>query len=175
MLLAVAFSQASDVIGGLGTAAVAPTLAEAARFSRRGFGGRMAYGTPQPGRKVSPIDVKSFSDAPLYDLKTLRTVFLDFRQTGWEAELESNNRRDIDVPATVTIDGTVYKDVGVRFRGNSSGVDGPGGRRSFGGHAAGPALDPLVGLDDLSKAAQIEAAGGPGAPGPLPRPCPCDC
>jgi hypothetical protein len=31
------------------------------------------------------------------------------------------------------------------------GVDGPGGRRGFGGHAAGPTLDPLVGLDDASK------------------------
>jgi hypothetical protein len=31
------------------------------------------------------------------------------------------------------------------------GASGPGGRRGFGGHAAGPALDPLVGLDDLSK------------------------
>jgi hypothetical protein len=31
------------------------------------------------------------------------------------------------------------------------GVDGPGGRRGFGGYAAGPTLDPLVGLDDVSK------------------------
>src|SRR4029450_11283498 len=31
------------------------------------------------------------------------------------------------------------------------GVDGPGGRRGFGGHAAGPTLDPLVGLADASK------------------------
>jgi hypothetical protein len=31
------------------------------------------------------------------------------------------------------------------------GVDGRGGRRGFGGHAAGPALDPPVGLDDRSK------------------------
>ena len=125
MLLGVAFFQSSDVIGGMGTAAVAPTLPETPRFNRRGFGGRMAYGTPQPGRNVSPIDVKSFGDAPLYDLKTLRTVFIDFRQTGWEAELESNSRRDIDVPATVIIDGTVYKDVGVRFRGNSSTSSSP--------------------------------------------------
>ena len=31
------------------------------------------------------------------------------------------------------------------------GVDSPGGRRDVGGHAAGPTLDPLVGLDDVSK------------------------
>ena len=28
---------------------------------------------------------------------------------------------------------------------------GAGGRRGFGGYAAGPTLDPLVGLDDVSK------------------------
>jgi hypothetical protein len=31
------------------------------------------------------------------------------------------------------------------------GVDGPGPRRGFGGHAAGPTLDPLVGLNDAGK------------------------
>ena len=133
ILLAVACFQASDVIGGMGTVAVAPVLPEAPRFGRRGFGGRrMAYGTPQPGRRVSPGDVKSFGGAPLYDLKTLRTVFIDFPQAGWEAELEANYRRDVDVPAIVTIDGTTYKDVGVRFRGNSSYRMVPTGfKRSF--------------------------------------------
>jgi hypothetical protein len=121
MFLAVAFFQASDVIRGMGRAAAAPTRPDPSRFGRRGFGGsRLAYGTPQAGRRLLPGDVKTFSDVPLYDLKTLRTVFIDFRQTNWEAELESNYRRDVDVPANVTIDGTVYKDVGVRFRGNSS-------------------------------------------------------
>ena len=134
ILLGVACFQASDVIGGMGSAAVAPpVLPEPPRFGRRGFGGRrMDYGTPQPGRRVSPGDVKSPGAAPLYDLKTLRTVFIDFPRTGWEAELESNYRRDVDVPATVTIDGTAYKDVGVRFRGNSSYRMVPTGfKRSF--------------------------------------------
>src|SRR5262245_49755916 len=70
ILLGVACVQASDVIGGMGSVAVAPVLPESPRFGRRGFGGRrMAYGTPQPGRRVSPGDVKSFGAAPLYDLK----------------------------------------------------------------------------------------------------------
>jgi spore coat protein CotH len=133
IFLAVAFFQASDVIRGMGRAAAAPTLPDPPRFGRRGFGGsRLAYGTPQAGRRLLPADVKTFSDVPLYDLKTLRTVFIDFRQTNWEAELESNYRRDVDVPANVTIDGTAYKDVGVRFRGNSSYRMVPTGfKRSF--------------------------------------------
>jgi hypothetical protein len=131
--LAVAFFQASDVIRGMGRAPAVPPLPEPVRFARRGFGGgRMALGTSQPGRRVSPVEVKTFPGVSLYDLKTLRTVFIEFPRTNWEAELESNYRRDIDVPANVTIDGTVYKDVGVRFRGNSSYRMVPAGfKRSF--------------------------------------------
>jgi hypothetical protein len=121
IFLAVAFFQAPDVIRGMARTAAAPALPQPPRFGRRGFGGsRLAYGTPQAGRRLVPADVKTFSGVPLYDLKTLRTVFIDFRRTDWEAALESNYRRDVDVPANVTIDGTVYNDVGVRFRGNSS-------------------------------------------------------
>jgi hypothetical protein len=41
------------------------------------------------------------------------------------------------------------------------GVDGPGGRRGFGGHAAGPTLDPLVGLEDLSKPLRLKLLAVP--------------
>ena len=133
VLIAVALVQASDVVRGMGRTVAAPSLPEPPRFGRRGVGGgRMVLGTPQAGRQVSPGDVRSFSGAPLYDLKTLRTVFIQFTSAGWEAELEANYRRDVDVPATVTIDGTLYRDVGVRFRGNSSYRMVPTGfKRSF--------------------------------------------
>jgi len=132
LLIAGALLQASDVIRGMGTVVI-PMPPGRPPFGRRGFtGGRMAYGTPQPGRQVAAADVQSFDGAPLYDLKTLRTVFIQFPRPGWEAELESNYRRDVDVAATVTIDGTVYKDVGIRFRGNSSYRMVPTGfKRSF--------------------------------------------
>ena len=93
---------------------------ERARLARRGFDPRMGRGTPQPGQRLAPSDVQNFGDAPLYDAKTLRTIFLQFPSANWEALLEPNYRRDVDVPATVTIDGRTYRDVGVRFRGNSS-------------------------------------------------------
>ena len=118
-VMGAAVVQASDTVG------MAPTLSlpapEAPRFGRRGFGGgRMALGAPQAGRKMSPADVKVFADRPLYDIKTLRTFFIDFPTPGWEVQLESNYRSDVDVAATVTVDGKAYSDVGIRFRGNSS-------------------------------------------------------
>ncbi len=41
------------------------------------------------------------------------------------------NNTDVDVPATVTVDGRVYRDVGVHFRGNSSFGVGNGYKRSL--------------------------------------------
>ena len=96
-------------------------VAERGREFRRGFGGpRLALGTPEPGQRLAAADVKTFGDEPFYDPKILRTVFIQFPSENWEALLEPNYRRDVDVPATVTIDGKTYRDVGVRFRGNSS-------------------------------------------------------
>ena len=70
-------------------------------------------GSPPPTSRRS-------ADEPFYDVKVLRTIFIQFPAPNWEALLEPNYRRDVDVPAVVTIDGRTYRDVGVRFRGNSS-------------------------------------------------------
>ena len=78
------------------------------------------FQTPREGARVSPDDVQRFGEAPLYDPRTLRTVFLQFERTNWEDELAARYHTDKELPATVTIDGTAYRDVGVRFRGNSS-------------------------------------------------------
>ena len=75
---------------------------------------------PAPGAKVSPADVKSFPDALLYDLATVRTVFLEFEGSDWEKELSDFYHTDVEVPATLTVDGRTYRDVGVHFRGASS-------------------------------------------------------
>jgi hypothetical protein len=97
-------------------------------FGRRGgpFGGA----TPaEPGRKLAPSDVKSYPTAPVYDPMTIRTVFLQFEASDWEQELAAFNNTDVDVPAVATIDGRVYKDVGVHFRGMSSYFMIPEGRK----------------------------------------------
>jgi hypothetical protein len=82
-----------------------------------GFGGG---GEPaKPGRKISPTEVSAES-GDLYDLRVFRTLFLDFDEDDWEADLGDFNRTDVEVPATLTVDGQKYPGVGVQFRGMSS-------------------------------------------------------
>ena len=96
---------------------------------RRGGRG-MAAGTP--GRALKPTDVKTYSNQPLYDPAVLRTLFLQFENADWEQELAAFNNTDVEVPAVVSVDGKVYKDVGVHFRGMSSFMMVPeGSKRSL--------------------------------------------
>ena len=120
LLALAAVLQSGDIVRGVGRVEAPGFRMPMPRPGRRGFGPRMDLGTPTPGQSLTPGQVRNYGDAPLYDLKTLRTVFIQFPKAGWEYELEGNYRRDVDVPATVTVDGATYKDVGVRFRGNSS-------------------------------------------------------
>jgi hypothetical protein len=92
----------------------------------RGFGGgRGPFGGAAlepgtPGPKLKPADVKTYGNEPLYDMATLRTLFIDFEGDDWEKELADFYHTDVEVPAKLTVDGKVYKDVGVHFRGASS-------------------------------------------------------
>ena len=97
---------------------------------RGGFGPRNEnQEPPQPGQKLSPADVKSFPDVPIYDAKTLRTFFLEFENADWEKELADFNNTDVEVPAKLTVDGKTYKEVGVHFRGASSFMGVSEGRK----------------------------------------------
>jgi hypothetical protein len=98
-----------------------------------GFGPRhTSRPPPPPGRKLAPKDVKTFPDAPLYATNVLRTLFLDFEDDDWEQELADFKNTDVKVPAKLTVDGEAYRDVGVRFHGQSSFMSvGPGWKRSF--------------------------------------------
>jgi hypothetical protein len=100
---------------------------------RPGFRGRNeSQEPPAPGPKLSPSDVKSYPDAPLYDPQTLRTLFLEFEDADWEKELADFYRTDVDVPAKLTADGRNYRGVGVHFRGASSFFTvGEGRKRSL--------------------------------------------
>ncbi|MSO49804.1 MAG: spore coat protein CotH [Acidobacteria bacterium] len=83
-----------------------------------GRGGRgMAPATP--GIKVAPADVKP-ATTPFYDLGTMRTLFFTFEHADWEEEMATFNNTDVEVPATLVVDGKTYRDVGVHFRGASS-------------------------------------------------------
>jgi spore coat protein CotH len=59
----------------------------------------------------------------------LRTLFLEFENPDWEAEMADFNNTDVEVPATLRVDGKVYKGVGVHFRGASSFMMVPAGRK----------------------------------------------
>jgi len=100
-------------------------------FGKGGFG---KGGDPaKPGPKVALTDVKSYPDAKLYDTNVLRTIFVEFEnQKDWEAELADFYHTDVEVPATVIVDGKKYPNVGIRFRGNSSYFMAPAGyKHSF--------------------------------------------
>ena len=103
------------------------------RGVRGGRGGRGGgnRALASAGIRLTPADVQHYPGAPLYDAAVLRTFFLDFDGPDWEAELVAFNNTDVDVPATVTVDGQVYRDVGVHFRGNSSFNVGNGSKRSL--------------------------------------------
>jgi spore coat protein CotH len=104
-----------------------------------GFGGppKGGFGPPgfgkgnrepsKPGPRVAPADVKSYPEAGLYEPTVLRTLFLEFENDDWEAELADFYHTDVDVPATLTVDGKRYPQVGVHFRGMSSYFAVPAG------------------------------------------------
>jgi hypothetical protein len=95
----------------------------------RGPGGRGFEGPAEKGAALKPADVKSYPGVPLYDETILRTLFFTFENNDWEKELEDFHGTDVDVPATLAVDGKTYKDVGVHFRGNSSFMMIPEGRK----------------------------------------------
>jgi spore coat protein CotH len=112
-----------------------------ARRAVAGQGGNQQFGRffggndgapPRPGKRLAPADVRVYPKAPLYDLETLRTIFLQFESNDWEAELADFNNTDVEVPATMIVDGRTYRDVGVHFRGASSFMmTGTGSKRSL--------------------------------------------
>ena len=56
----------------------------------------------------------------LYNAQTLRTLYLRFHHEDWYEQMSSFYRTDIEVPAELVVDGKVYPEVGVHFRGTSS-------------------------------------------------------
>ncbi len=61
--------------------------------------------------------------AGLYDSALIRTVNLTFSQTNYWSLLQSNYASKTELPATLTVDGIVFPNVGVRFKGAGSYED----------------------------------------------------
>jgi hypothetical protein len=85
-----------------------------------GPGGREARDPAKPGPRISPAETKAYPNAGLYEPTVLRTIFIDFEDADWEAEMADFYRSDVTVPATLTVDGKKYPNVGVAYRGNTS-------------------------------------------------------
>jgi hypothetical protein len=56
----------------------------------------------------------------LYDEGILRTLFLEFEDDQWLDEMHDFYRTDVPVPADLIVAGKTIRNVGVRYRGNSS-------------------------------------------------------
>jgi spore coat protein CotH len=97
------------------------------------LGGGRGFAASTPGQRLSPSDVKPVSaSTSFYDPRVLRTLFFEFENADWERELEAFYRTDVDVPATMIVDGRTYRDVGMHFRGASSFMFvPPGSKRSL--------------------------------------------
>jgi hypothetical protein len=89
------------------------------RRGPRGFG-RGNEPAPEAGPKVEVSDAATYPKASLYEPTVLRTLFFEFESKDWEAELADFYNSDVEVPATLTVDGVRYPNVGVHFRGASS-------------------------------------------------------
>lgn len=56
----------------------------------------------------------------LYDQSLIRTVHLTFAQPNYWQLLQQNYQAEIEIPATMVVDGVTYDSVGIRFRGQTS-------------------------------------------------------
>jgi spore coat protein CotH len=92
-----------------------------------GPGGMGRIEPGKPGPSVQPHEVPHYPDKGLYDPKVLRTIFLEFESDDWENELQAFHGTDVEVPATLIVDGKKYPLVGVRFRGMTSYMTVPPG------------------------------------------------
>jgi len=86
----------------------------------------------RPGPRMSPDSVRTFPNVPAFDPDTVRTLFLDFEDADWEKALTDFRFTDVDVPAKLTVDGQVFNNVGIHYRGASSFLFvGEGRKRSL--------------------------------------------
>jgi spore coat protein CotH len=99
-----------------------------------GFDTNRAASAPATGstHKLSAAQVRHYTNESLYDAMVVRTLFLKFDTVTWEDELAVFKNSDVKVPATLSVDGKTYPDIGVSFRGQTSFMMvGAGQKRSM--------------------------------------------
>ncbi len=76
-------------------------------------------------------DAKPEGSPSLYNSDTLRTFYLRFHDEDWYEQMNAFYRTDVEVPAELVVDGKVYPNVGVHFRGSSSYFTVESEKKSF--------------------------------------------
>ncbi len=92
--------------------------------------------TPNPQGDIQSDVAKSLAvtpsgSPPLYHADTLRTLYLRFHHEDWYEQLNAFYRTDVEVPAEMVVDGKIYPEVGVHFRGSSSYFTVESEKKSF--------------------------------------------
>ncbi|HAV65228.1 MAG TPA: hypothetical protein DCY13_23005 [Verrucomicrobiales bacterium] len=87
--------------------------------SERGTAALDAFRSHPDAGRLAPRNFRN-AGSGLYDLGTVRTFFLEFEDDDWLAEMHDFYHSDVNVPATLVVDGESYEDIGVGYRGNSS-------------------------------------------------------
>lgn len=107
-----------------------------AALSTRGGENLSRMNPGNPSGNIQTDVQASLASAPegspsLYDTKTLRTLYLRFHHEDWYEQLNAFYRTDIEVPADLIVDGKIYPNVGVHFRGTSSYFTVESEKKSF--------------------------------------------
>jgi hypothetical protein len=96
-----------------------------------GAGSATNGGEPKVGGAVDPKQAPNHANAGVWNPDVVRTFFLTIPGDDWFQELTEFHRTDVEVPATVQVDGVTYANVGVQFRGNTSFQMARGKKKSF--------------------------------------------
>jgi len=73
----------------------------------------------------------SVTPQDFYDEDTVRDLKLTFHQSNWWNQLDQNRPSESYIKADLEVDGVLYPDVGVRFKGNSSASVWPAEKMPF--------------------------------------------
>ncbi len=73
----------------------------------------------------------NFTSTGFYEQASIRDIYLDFSDPDFWDELKDNYGSDDNIRADMTIDGVLYPNVGVRFKGNSSYSSSNNDKKSF--------------------------------------------
>ncbi len=66
------------------------------------------------------LSISGIVDNNLYNLDSIKTIYLNFEESNWFQLLANNRPTEKDLTATLIYDGVTYNGVGVRFRGETS-------------------------------------------------------